>query len=80
MNYLIDMKEFVFNRSEFGQWVKTERLEENFMTQIQLARRSGLSQQNIANIEKMKGITLETFEAVINALGYNIIIRKKDNA
>lgn len=75
--YLISMKEIQYENNTFGEWLKKERLENNFLTQFQLAEKAGISQQVVSWVENGNGISLETFEKIVNVLGYDIILRKK---
>ncbi len=50
------------------------------ITQNEVARRSGLSQQAVSRIEKAaNSVTLATFDAYVEAIGAEIIIRPKRN-
>ena len=61
-----------FSMLEIGSQIYLRRLEKG-MTQAELARRAGIPQPNLSNIEKGKrDLTISTLARIAHALGVNV--------
>ena len=72
-------EEYVRQRRQLDYVRKTVEIRNrNSITQSEVAKRSGLSQQAVSRIEKAaNNVTLATFDAYVEAIGAEIVIRPK---
>lgn len=68
------------NLSELGNSIKTLRKEKN-ITQQQLATLSGISRVTLGKLERGEfgSVSIKTLDIIIDALGYEIDLKVKDN-
>lgn len=64
--------------TDTGQIVKMLRKSKGW-TILELAHRSGLSPNTISNVERGSNCTILAFDSLVEAMGYELEILKKDD-
>lgn len=74
---LIEWEDNVITEESVGRILKRLRLKSN-LTALQLADKSMLSNDTIHKAERNRNVTLHTLVFMLEAMGYELVARKKE--